>query len=320
MGRRVRAYVPLDNKVVLTCEMGLLAAHPLVEFSEESIFCYGVNGKSRYDGLLAWCETELEYTDDAGAADIAILPHKFRGVDDPTYARLNQTCLRVGLMLLAFYNDVDERSYEMQLGSTTLLFRTSMINRNQRAFPREIAVAPIIPDCYNGVLLANDAPISIGFCGDAAVGGRERALRTVERAAARCPDIHALIIRRSGFRAPEVPAIVAREEYLYVMERCLFCLCQRGVGNFSDRLYEALMMGRIPIIVNTDCVIPHFEHLCKLCVVVNLETIEHDLDRTLRAFYSTHAGGLKRAQLACRAFWVQHYTATQLAAYALSFA
>lgn len=35
-----------------------------------------------------------------------------------------------------------------------------------------------------------------------------------------------------------------------------YVLCVRGAGNFSVRLYETLAMGRIPIFVNTDCILP----------------------------------------------------------------
>ncbi|WP_461599624.1 exostosin domain-containing protein, partial [Winogradskyella sp.] len=36
-----------------------------------------------------------------------------------------------------------------------------------------------------------------------------------------------------------------------------YVLCARGVGNFSVRFYETLAMGRIPVFVNTDCILPH---------------------------------------------------------------
>ena len=35
-----------------------------------------------------------------------------------------------------------------------------------------------------------------------------------------------------------------------------YVLCVRGAGNFSVRFYETLLMGRIPIFVNTDCLLP----------------------------------------------------------------
>lgn len=35
-----------------------------------------------------------------------------------------------------------------------------------------------------------------------------------------------------------------------------YVLCVRGGGNFSVRFYETLAMGRIPVFVNTDCLLP----------------------------------------------------------------
>ncbi|WP_417860794.1 exostosin domain-containing protein [Winogradskyella sediminis] len=35
-----------------------------------------------------------------------------------------------------------------------------------------------------------------------------------------------------------------------------YVVCVRGAGNFSVRLYETLAMGRIPVFVNTDCILP----------------------------------------------------------------
>ena len=47
------------------------------------------------------------------------------------------------------------------------------------------------------------------------------------------------------------------------LKRNLFHLCHRGGGNYSYRFYEILMMGRIPIFINTECVLP-FEDKIKL--------------------------------------------------------
>jgi hypothetical protein len=40
-----------------------------------------------------------------------------------------------------------------------------------------------------------------------------------------------------------------------------YVLCARGVGNFSVRFYETLAMGRIPVFINTDCMLPHEAYL-----------------------------------------------------------
>jgi hypothetical protein len=45
-------------------------------------------------------------------------------------------------------------------------------------------------------------------------------------------------------------------EYYDNMIKSDYIFCSRGYGNFSIRLYETLMMGRIPIFLNTDCLLP----------------------------------------------------------------
>lgn len=35
-----------------------------------------------------------------------------------------------------------------------------------------------------------------------------------------------------------------------------YVVCLRGAGNFSVRLYETLLMGRVPVFINTDCLLP----------------------------------------------------------------
>ena len=35
-----------------------------------------------------------------------------------------------------------------------------------------------------------------------------------------------------------------------------YVVCMRGAGNFSNRFYETLAMGRIPVFINTDCLLP----------------------------------------------------------------
>ena len=65
------------------------------------------------------------------------------------------------------------------------------------------------------------------------------------------------IVYRSGFWAPEITSkINAKKSFYSNMLSGSFALCLRGNGNFSYRFYEALSFGRIPILINTDCVLP----------------------------------------------------------------
>ena len=60
---------------------------------------------------------------------------------------------------------------------------------------------------------------------------------------------------RAGARSDEDLERTTTEYYENILNSD-YVLCVRGAGNFSVRFYETLMMGRIPIFVNTDCLLP----------------------------------------------------------------
>ena len=67
------------------------------------------------------------------------------------------------------------------------------------------------------------------------------------------------IIRKSysGHKGTiELPPEEARLEYVNNLMSSDFVLTTKGNGNFSFRFYEALSAGRIPLFINTDCVLP----------------------------------------------------------------
>lgn len=45
-------------------------------------------------------------------------------------------------------------------------------------------------------------------------------------------------------------------EFYENMKNSEYVVCMRGAGNFSNRFYETLAMGRIPVLINTDCLLP----------------------------------------------------------------
>lgn len=57
-------------------------------------------------------------------------------------------------------------------------------------------------------------------------------------------------------RTIEVPPEQARREYIESIKNCLFTLAPRGDGNYSLRFYETLSLGRIPVLIDTDMVLP----------------------------------------------------------------
>lgn len=60
---------------------------------------------------------------------------------------------------------------------------------------------------------------------------------------------------RAGAKTP-MEKDATTKEYYENLKNSDYVICVRGAGNFSVRLYETLMMGRIPILFNTDCLLP----------------------------------------------------------------
>jgi hypothetical protein len=65
---------------------------------------------------------------------------------------------------------------------------------------------------------------------------------------------------RFGGKSGNLGTPQMREEYLQNIEQSDFVLCPKGDANYSARFYETLALGRIPVLIDTDMVLP-LEHL-----------------------------------------------------------
>ncbi|TSC71441.1 MAG: Exostosin family protein, partial [Parcubacteria group bacterium Gr01-1014_48] len=97
------------------------------------------------------------------------------------------------------------------------------------------------------------------------------------------------IVRRtfSGLRRTiEVDPKVARKEYLDSITEADFVLAPKGDGNYSNRFLKTLAFGRIPVLVDTDVVLPLEDIIdySKIVVRVPMEHV-HDTPRYIREFY-----------------------------------
>ena len=81
---------------------------------------------------------------------------------------------------------------------------------------------------------------------------RAKILQTFEKSA----NCVTNFIFRNQYRAGTENRDQTTLEYYNNILNSDYIVCIRGAGNFSVRLYETLMMGRIPIFVNTDCLLP----------------------------------------------------------------
>ncbi|WP_203257332.1 exostosin domain-containing protein [Hyunsoonleella ulvae] len=75
---------------------------------------------------------------------------------------------------------------------------------------------------------------------------------------------------RAGVETKKDKVITTNEFYDNVYHN-IYTFCLRGIGNFSVRFYETLAMGRIPVLLNTDCRLPFSDKIDwnNHCVIVN---------------------------------------------------
>jgi hypothetical protein len=84
-----------------------------------------------------------------------------------------------------------------------------------------------------------------------------------------------------------------------------YTLCLRGGGNFSKRFYETLAMSRIPVLVDTDCLLP-FESVFSWeshIVRVPDADLEQLPQRVADDFSGSGSAGLADRQRRCRKLW-----------------
>jgi hypothetical protein len=97
----------------------------------------------------------------------------------------------------------------------------------------------------------------------------------------------------------------SRQEYVQNMLESDYILCARGGGNFSYRLYETLSCGRIPLFVDTDCVLPYHSEINwkEYCVWVDENEIDK-VDKNIAEFHeSLNPEDFLELQQKCRKLW-----------------
>lgn len=75
-------------------------------------------------------------------------------------------------------------------------------------------------------------------------------------------------IYREGFRKGDLTS------YIENLNTSEFCFCPRGLGNFSIRFYECIYYGRIPVVLDTDIILPFSNYIDWNKYIVISEKIE----------------------------------------------
>jgi len=133
---------------------------------------------------------------------------------------------------------------------------------------------------------------------------RAKAMRQL----ANSPQVRTCFVVRERYRGGATD-VAARErttrEFYQNMAVTDYTLCVRGGGNFSKRFYETLALGRIPVLVDTDCLLP-FESVLnwdRYSVRVSQSELASLPDIVVRHFATHGPGGLAEIKQRCRKLW-----------------
>jgi hypothetical protein len=81
-------------------------------------------------------------------------------------------------------------------------------------------------------------------------------------------------------------------------------LCASGFGNYSYRLYEVMSAGRIPLFINTDCVLPFEEFIDwkKYVVWIDKKDVPF-ISRRLKNFHRENGQSFIQRQQQIKTWW-----------------
>jgi len=143
---------------------------------------------------------------------------------------------------------------------------------------------------------------------------RQRVLDTFARSSA----VTTQYVLRTKYRAGIQSAATrndlverSRREFVDNVLDTDYTLCMRGGGNFSVRFYEALALGRIPILIDTDCAIPFRDRVDWHRYIPWIDARDlNDAPQIVADFHARlTAAEFRDLQLACRQLWVERLSA-----------
>ncbi len=202
---------------------------------------------------------------------------------------------------------VSDNSNMFLIPNNVILFRTSLFKskKNNNEF-----LLPYLWDCYSmsEKPLAKSSKPKVGFCGNVNknLGNRLTTIKVLELN----PNIVTDFILRETFWGGKPHDEKLKNEYIFNLINSHFTICNRGRGNFAIRFYQALSLGRIPVLIDTDMVFPFEENINWDEVIIKANN-ELELAEKIVVWWQNKSDlDVISAQLKCREIYEQYLTAS----------
>lgn len=251
--------------------------------------------------------------DSAKKADYFLIPHNFLDIRDRSYVDffVNLSKKYNKKVLILSYGDRDD-SIDVP---NSIIFRTSAYKHSLR--PNEIIMPAIADDLSDEsfTFRSKGSKPTVGFCGwagfESVVAYFKQYIKSLKFLFLSSPKKKGVLFRiqalnilkkskllttnfiiRKSYSGNEKTRIGKfsdlRSEYVKNILDSDFSLVVKGDGNFSIRFYEVLSLGRVPLFVDTDCVLPIEDVIDynKFILRVDYKNIEN-IDKIVAEFYSS---------------------------------
>lgn len=109
----------------------------------------------------------------------------------------------------------------------------------------------------------------------------------------------------------------ARLEFIKNIRQSDYTLCIRGAANYSLRLYETLCLGRIPLLVDTACVLPCEDKINwkSLIPIIPIKDVKHIAEFISDYHSHLHPDEFIEKQIECRKIYETYFTNEKFATY-----
>ena len=100
----------------------------------------------------------------------------------------------------------------------------------------------------------------------------------------------------------------ARKEFITNIINSDYTFCFRGGANYSLRFYEALCLGRIPMFINTNCVLPFEDEIDwkNIIIWINSDELDFMVEKIFDFHRSMTNSQFIDKQQYCRELWVKY--------------
>jgi len=207
-------------------------------------------------------------------------------------------------IIIFFETDTDE---PLNVPENIILYRTSLLRSHKK--PTEFVFPIIYPNELEYSLVGQLEPVKKSekprICFIGASDTHPSRIADLEYLKSNS-QLSCDFVYKKGFRGG------SKQEMIDNMRDSEFVFCPRGTGNFSIRFYETLYYGRIPVIIDTDIVLP-FPVLIHWDEIIVMGYSKEDLPGKIVDFWRNN--DIIKAQNKCRAMYKEYFSKENVGKY-----